>query len=166
MISSKDVRFDLKKIRRKTITRKNQCYNCVTLKRLLKGNPKNLINKLKIDPKSCSCSTSTEIFVFKKTKYKPKSFSSSTCIGRLKICQIGEIFESHSNIYNNSFLNKGLGLYLYSLGADWCHRRGLPLHSSTSPSNYAIRVWKSKRLRKVYRVFRAKNRWCMLPKAK
>jgi hypothetical protein len=164
MISGKDVAVSISRIGRKTKTTQTKCYNCRIFKDLLAGNPKKLLKQIRMNPKSCSCSISTEIWLYDKSRAKPRRFDSLTCLARLRIVQNGDLFESHSNIYKDSFLNQGLGLVLYSLGADWCAKQGKPLHSSLSPSYDAGRVWRSKRLRKKYRVTWTGSRWRMVPR--
>ncbi len=167
MISSKNIEFDLKKIRRNTTTQHRTCYSCKNFIQLTKGNPKKLIDKIKINKKHCTCIDDTHIFIYKKTK-KPK-YNNREEIAELFIRKISNnIYEIHSNIWDEKYLNKGLGIYLYSLGADWAIRHGVTLYSSRQTSEYAKRVWRSKRLKEMYKIsyHPSMRRWSIKRKIK
>ncbi len=166
MISSQDLKIDLKNIRHKTIATKYKCPNCLNLNKCLRGNSKELLAKIKINPKQCYCTEEAEIFLYKKNRKSqvPKFEDDKNFIGRLSLHWTGKLWETHSKI-KDQFKDKGLGIYLYSLGADWCARRNKPLYSSRLTSLEAQRVWKSKRLRKKYQITKlTNNRWRIIPK--
>lgn len=70
-------------------------------------------------------------------------------------------FETHSSL-NSDLRGRGLGTLLYAKAIEIGMKNGLNVHSSTMPSKYAVRVWQSRGLRKLYRIQRKNGRYVVL----
>ncbi len=70
-------------------------------------------------------------------------------------------WETHSWI-DPKIRGRGFGIQVYSKAIAYCLKRGYTLKSSWEPSNDAIRVWQSKRLRTKYRIHKRGNRFCVI----
>lgn len=88
-------------------------------------------------------------------------YKGSQRIGDISVCCFGNNkYETHS--YSSpKHRNKGLGLFMYTTVADYCHRNNMKLYSSqrNCQSEFARNFWLSTRLRKKYTVRRVSNAW-------
>lgn len=87
-----------------------------------------------------------------------KTYIGSIVLRELKSKQKVRRFETHSGI-SHRYHNKKVGIFLYSLAADYCIKNKFLLYSSMCPSNSAARVWKSKTLGAYYKVVKHSRRW-------
>lgn len=145
MIPQKEVKFKIKDYAFKV--KKDKCYYCQKIDKALKDNPASLLKKIKIsyDRRECDCGSAT-IYIYKKQNRKQKN------LGHIVIDTWDrKTAQTHSRI-QKSLRNKGFGIYLYALAADYCAANKINLRSSGGPSDMATRVWNSKRLRKYYTV--------------
>jgi len=65
-------------------------------------------------------------------------------------------FETHSHL-REEYRGRGLGLLLYSKAIEVGLNRGLKISSSRAPSEYAERVWNSRRLRNNFVIRKGSN---------
>lgn len=68
------------------------------------------------------------------------------------------IFETHVSL-GESYRNKGLGVFLYTYAINYARKRHWKVTSSTTPSIFAQRAWKSKRLRSKFEIRKIGNRY-------
>lgn len=87
-------------------------------------------------------------------------------IGRLDLENIAEgIYETHFNVLD-AYHNKGVGIYLISIAAELALFNQIKVVSSLTPSDKAVRLWKSSRLKKHYIVSKKDNRFLIKSKKK
>ncbi len=60
--------------------------------------------------------------------------------------------ETHSGLITKNDYGKGYGFCLYYLACQYAEHFNMKLFSSCSPSEYAQRVWRSKRLNSIFRI--------------
>lgn len=70
-------------------------------------------------------------------------------------------FETHSWL-DPTLRGKGLGVKAYGRAIEYCLKHGHSIKSSNNPSDEAVRVWQSKRLREKYRIHKRGNRFCVI----
>lgn len=63
------------------------------------------------------------------------------------------------------YRNKGYGVFLYSVAADFANTMGISLSSSNIRSDMADRAWKSSRLKKYYNITLSQGRYFIKPKS-
>ena len=68
-------------------------------------------------------------------------------------------WETHCSGIPHDYKGKGLGIALYKEAIKEAKKRKIKLRSSLTTSPEAIRVWKSRRLRKQYRIVKQGNRY-------
>lgn len=66
------------------------------------------------------------------------------------------VFETHSDL-SDMYHGRGWGTKLYAKAIQWCLSHGFKVRSSTSPSKFATRVWKSHGLRELFLVRKVKT---------
>jgi len=88
---------------------------------------------------------SIDIALFRKTK-------SSRKIGHVRLVYEGNnTYETHSNL-STSYRNKGLGAIMYAKAIAWCLERGYKVKSSGASSTQAQRVWRGKKLKRLFNI--------------
>jgi hypothetical protein len=73
--------------------------------------------------------------------------------GHVKLENHGRYYETHSNIMSK-YRNKGLGIALYATAINYALSNKKKVESYEDPSPAAKRVWKSKRLNKMFDIER------------
>ena len=77
-------------------------------------------------------------------------------------------YETHSQIFSDKHMNKGLGLLMYSTIFDWAAKQGITVVSypRRQQSPDAKRLWQSKRIKKRYfiRKYSKADRWVVTPR--
>jgi GNAT superfamily N-acetyltransferase len=66
-------------------------------------------------------------------------------------------WRTHASL-NAEYHNKGLGTLLYARAIQWCLEHGYRVSSSGRSSEMARRMWKSKSIRKFFRIKQAKTK--------
>lgn len=70
-----------------------------------------------------------------------------------KVSEEGNSFETHSGLFGANDRGKGYGFCLYYLACQYAEYKGFHLSSSSDPSDFAKRAWRSKRLNEKFRIF-------------
>jgi GNAT superfamily N-acetyltransferase len=82
--------------------------------------------------------------------------------GRVNLRHLGkQIFETHSSL-EPRYRGQGYGIRMYERAILYCLAHGMKIRSSTNPSTFAERVWKSKRLRAKFQIVRRRYRYVVL----
>ena len=83
-------------------------------------------------------------------------------IGSVYLCKTKWGFwETHSEMWDESFRNQGYGIKMYSAAIRYARKRGWRVRSSLDYSEYAERVWCSRRLRKKHKIRKRGKRYCV-----
>jgi len=72
-----------------------------------------------------------------------------------------DIYETHSYIAESDYVGIGFGVFMYSVVIGWCIKNGYKITSSEieRQSTDAIRLWKSRTLRKNFNITLEGSRW-------
>lgn len=73
-------------------------------------------------------------------------------VGHILLEKYDNCLETHSRIYSETDKGKGYGFCLYYIACQYAEMKGLQLFSSSSPSDFAKRAWRSRRLNEKFRI--------------
>lgn len=75
-------------------------------------------------------------------------------VGHLTLHVINDGFgyETHSGLYHDTDRGRGYGFCLYYLACQYAEHKKMSLESSSCPSEYAQRAWRSRRLNEIFEI--------------